>query len=220
MKVIPNIFTLINAVFGCVALYYIGDSQFVAATFCILFAAFMDLLDGYFARLLGATSELGAQLDSLADVISFGVVPGALAMTLLSTLHLELPWIFFGFVITLGSVCRLAKYNISPENREYFTGLPTPANALFWIGIPHLNPSISIMTLLFIVALSTFLLNSRIKFIKIGIKKSFLSLSFIATLIIASLILGLRMGLGAISGVVVLYVVFSTIQTVIIRFRN
>jgi hypothetical protein len=76
------------------------------------------------------------------------------------------------------------------------------------------------MTLLIIIALSTFLLNSKIKFIKIGIKKSFLSLSFIATLIIASLILGLRMGLGAISGVVVLYVVFSTIQTVIIRFRN
>ena len=218
-KIIPNAITSANLFCGCLAITQIAEGNFTIASLLVLLGAFFDFFDGLAARALKVGSPLGAQLDSLADMVTFGLVPAYLAFELLNNLDYSI-LNCSAFLIAIFSAVRLAKFNIDDRQSTSFIGVPTPANALFWIGIPHLNLSISIMTLLFIVALSTFLLNSRIKFIKIGIKKSFLSLSFIATLIIASLILGLRMGLGAISGVVVLYVVFSTIQTVIIRFRN
>ena len=72
MKLLPNLFTLVNAAAGCLALYFILDLDFETATYCVLICCIFDFLDGFLARVLGATSEFGKQLDSLADVISFG----------------------------------------------------------------------------------------------------------------------------------------------------
>ena len=80
MKLLPNLFTLANAAVGCLALYFISVIDFETATYCGLICCVLDFFDGFLARALGATSEFGKQLDSLADVISFGVVPGQLPL--------------------------------------------------------------------------------------------------------------------------------------------
>ena len=139
MKFIPNILTLANAALGCSALFFIAILDFDTATLCVLLAAVFDFFDGFVARTMGWTSRLGAELDSLADVISFGVVPGSLTTVMLTTMNVDYPWIFLGFIITLASAYRLAKYNTSENSQAYFRGLPTPANALLWIGVPHLD---------------------------------------------------------------------------------
>ena len=76
MKSIPNILTLANAALGCSALFFIAILDFDTATLCVLLAAAFDFFDGFIARTMGWTSRFGAELDSMADVISFGVVPG------------------------------------------------------------------------------------------------------------------------------------------------
>ena len=99
MKVLPNLFTLANAAAGCLALYFILDIDFETATYCVLICCVFDFLDGFLARVIGATSEFGKQLDSLADVISFGVVPGAVATVMLGILDVDFPRLFIGFMI-------------------------------------------------------------------------------------------------------------------------
>ena len=143
MKLLPNLFTLVNAAAGCLALYFILDLDFETATYCVLVCCVFDFLDGFLARVLGVTSEFGKQLDSLADVISFGVVPGAVATLMLGVLDVDFPWFFIGFIITLASAYRLANYNTSDQNKAHFSGLPTPANALLWIGLTHIESEIT-----------------------------------------------------------------------------
>ncbi|MGB1430904.1 MAG: CDP-alcohol phosphatidyltransferase family protein, partial [Flavobacteriaceae bacterium] len=116
MKFIPNVLTLANAALGCCALFFIAILDFNSATFCVLLAAAFDFFDGFIARIMGWTSRFGAELDSLADMISFGVVPGALSTLMLTSIQVESPWIFLGFIITLTSAYRLAKYNTSTNN--------------------------------------------------------------------------------------------------------
>ncbi len=140
---IPNILTLSNLVCGSVALIEIFVYQnFVSAFILIVVAAAFDFLDGLAARLLGQYSELGRELDSLADVVSFGLVP---SMTMFSLFNLadkyfsDPIWGKYGSVITLLIVCfsalRLAKFNVDTEQNDSFIGLPTPANALFCLSI-------------------------------------------------------------------------------------
>ncbi|GIR18199.1 MAG: hypothetical protein CM15mP32_3860 [Flavobacteriaceae bacterium] len=100
-----------------------------------------------FGAYLGATSEFGKQLDSLADVISFGVVPGAVATVMLGVLDVDFP----GFFLDLYHTCiylSIGNYNTSDQNNSHFSGLPTPANALFWIGLTHIETEITINLLL------------------------------------------------------------------------
>ena len=116
MKFIPNTLTLANAALGCCALFFIAILDFEKATICVLLATVFDFFDGFVARTMGWTSRFGAELDSLADLISFGVVPGALTTAMLTTLNVDYPWTFLGFIITLASAYRLAKYNTSENS--------------------------------------------------------------------------------------------------------
>lgn len=119
---------------------YNGD-YFLTLIFVLLGAGF-DFCDGAVARLLKVQSPMGKELDSLADMISFGLVPGMLAFKLLQPLHsicFALP--FLGFVITLFSALRLAKFNIDERQHSSFIGLPTPANAIFWLGLVNALPN-------------------------------------------------------------------------------
>lgn len=145
-KHIPNLITLLNLVSGSVALYMVLLGKPQMALIFFFAAVVFDFADGLAARLLRATSEIGKQLDSLADLVSFGLVPAAMIFTLLqqSSDHpvngfAEMN--FFGKVM-LASVLivpalaalRLAKYNLLPPS-DFFAGLPAPAFALFWTGI-------------------------------------------------------------------------------------
>lgn len=209
MKFIPNILTLVNAALGCCALFFIAILDFKMATLCVLLAAVFDFFDGFVARTMGWTSRFGAELDSLADVISFGVVPGALATAMLSSTQADYPWIFFGFIITLASAYRLAKYNTSENSQVYFKGLPTPANALLWIGVPHLDFDLTLPFLLGGIVVTSYLLNSSLIFYRFQLKNSFTSIVLVLLIMLSLLFLWMRFGHGAWSLAISIYIAFS-----------
>ena len=141
LSYLPNTITLLNLFLGCAAVVFALDGQTALAGYCIMVAAVFDFCDGLAARLLKAYSEIGKQLDSLADVVSFGVAPAAM---LYNEMCIALEprtggdlsasgwglFAFFPFIIALFSALRLAKFNVDTRQSEQFLGLPTPANAL------------------------------------------------------------------------------------------
>ena len=139
MKHIPNTITLANLFCGCLSIVATFSGQLVLAGGLIFLAAIFDFLDGFTARLLKAYSELGKQLDSLADVVSFGVAPAVIAFRIMFANKALLPfdWVpYIAFAMVLCSALRLAKFNIDTRQTEHFIGMPTPANALFWASLP------------------------------------------------------------------------------------
>ena len=168
LKHIPNLFTLGNLFCGLLAiLFAVGGHLNIAGSF-ILLGAFLDFFDGMLARLLNISGELGKQLDSLADLITFGVAPAFIVFQLFFWIEdksyfnpfAEWPeinvychnyWAYTALLIPLFSALRLAKFNIDTRQIDGFIGLPTPANALFFISIPiimHFQPTIWISTFL------------------------------------------------------------------------
>lgn len=135
---IPNIFTLANLICGSIAAVYVSQSNFATtAIFLIFLAAIFDLLDGAVARALHVSGELGKQLDSLADVISFGLVPTIVVYQMLE-ISLPASMNYLKFLAFLNVACaalRLAKFNISTDQTHDFSGMPSPANGLFWASI-------------------------------------------------------------------------------------
>lgn len=141
VKHIPNALTCLNLFLGCLALYFAFQDRLVVTAYLSFAAAVVDFLDGMVARLLKAYSEIGKQLDSLADMVSFGVVPGVTMLMLFFkavdpriTSMLFMP--FSGFLITVFSALRLAKFNIDTRQTSSFIGLPTPACTLFVVALP------------------------------------------------------------------------------------
>ena len=168
---IPNFVTLLNLGSGVLSITLMMSGQVVWAAAFIFIAAAFDFLDGTLARLLDARSELGKQLDSLADIVSFGVAPGIIMFNLLSAncavscnaldrMHIT-P--YFAFLIPVCSAIRLGKFNIDLRQEENFIGMPVPANAIFFASIPlviFLQPHLySVIRLDF---LADFLSNSRV----------------------------------------------------------
>ncbi len=185
-KHIPNLFTLGNLFCGCIAVWVllkgsgsVEMSHFEVAAYFVLTGAFLDFFDGFFARKLGVAGHLGKQLDSLADMVTFGVVPGFIGVNLcenlLSFSSLDLPSgiAFAPLVITLMSAMRLAIFNISTDQSDSFIGLPTPANTLFWIGLPALLEELyigNVTTIILLSVLSAMLLVSKRRLIALKFK--------------------------------------------------
>ena len=220
MKFIPNILTLANAALGCSALFFIAILDFDTATLCVLLAAVFDFFDGFVARNMGWTSRFGAELDSLADVISFGVVPGALTTVMLTTMNVDYPWIFFGFIITLASAYRLAKYNTSENSQTCFRGLPTPANALLWIGVPHLGLDLTFPFLVGGIVVTSYLLNSSVIFYRFQLKNSVTSVVLVLLTMLSLLFLWMRFGHGAWSLAISIYVLLSVIYRLVAKSKG
>lgn len=122
---IPNIVTIANLACGFIGIQQVFAGNLDNAIYCIYCASIFDFLDGFVARLFKSTSELGKQLDSLCDVVSFGVLPGFMVFSLL----VEMKWL--SIVIPLFSALRLAKFNVDERQSTGFIGVPTPMNALF-----------------------------------------------------------------------------------------
>jgi CDP-diacylglycerol--serine O-phosphatidyltransferase len=121
---------------GCFGGPTVEMSYIINGTYLILIAAILDFLDGFAARLLKVQSEIGAQLDSLADMVTFGVAPGFLFASFVFQFFPESNWLFYTFIlIPVFSSLRLAKFNVDNEQTTYFKGIATPANAIFWIGV-------------------------------------------------------------------------------------
>lgn len=145
---IPDLLTIGNLLMGCLAIVKFTEEAFIAGSLLIGLAAFLDLLDGAVARMIGASSEIGAELDSLADIVSFGVAPAFLVKEIYSLLNERTAVLagssfpewpgYLAFVIPLLSAVRLARFNVDEGGKGSFTGLPTPAHAILWAGLPPL----------------------------------------------------------------------------------
>ena len=140
-KHIPNLLTCTNLMIGCYACVLALSGNYFGTTIAILWAAVFDFADGMAARLLNAYSPIGKDLDSLADVVSFGVAPGMLLFDFLDrtqqTIHWDNPltgkiFIVFALAVPVFSALRLAKFNNDSRQTSTFIGLPVPAHALFW----------------------------------------------------------------------------------------
>ncbi len=179
---IPNFLTTVNLLFGTFSIMAVFNQHFDWAAIFISFSLVLDYFDGFCARLLNIKSEMGKQLDSLADMISFGLVPGIIMYFLLVNSQ-GLPKVvlfenniipFFGLLITVFSALRLAKFNVDPLQTDKFYGLNTPANTVLVISIALINLNIfndseyftnltnQAWFLLLMTSISCFLLVSRI----------------------------------------------------------
>lgn len=143
-KNIPNFVTILNLLSGCISIVFAFNGNLALASWLIGLAAIFDFLDGFLARLLNARSPIGLQLDSLSDVISFGVAPGVIIFQLMQNSE-HLPFFYWdgvniasfaAFIVPVFSALRLAKFNIDDRQTDSFIGLPTPANALFFASLP------------------------------------------------------------------------------------
>jgi len=182
MRIIPNIFTLLNLFLGCVITLLLieGNLTMESISFIILITLFFDFIDGFIARKFNSESKLGAQLDSLADLISFGLVPGIIMYRLFMEVSLDPFLPLLGFTITLGSAYRLANFNLSHKDLKYFKGLPTPANTVFILSLMLIAESVNNVFvkdiflnnnfLIFVTILSCYLLNSEFKLINLKFK--------------------------------------------------
>lgn len=134
-KHIPNSITCLNLISGCIATYWALYGAWDTALMFIIIGAVFDFFDGMSARLLGVSSPIGKELDSLADDITFGLAPSAIIFDFLKTGVQHLPWHYLAyaaFIMAAFSALRLAKFNLDERQAMGFIGLPTPANALLW----------------------------------------------------------------------------------------
>ncbi|WP_149275286.1 CDP-alcohol phosphatidyltransferase family protein [Pareuzebyella sediminis] len=238
---IPNLITLLNVFCGCVAVVFAVLNQLEWAALFVFLGIFFDFFDGLAARLLGVQSELGLQLDSLADVITSGLVPGIVMFQLLgmsvtggwnadSFVHhsspgvtlLSRPLPLLGFLITLASAYRLAKFNLDENQVSSFVGLPTPANALLILSLPLvllfqnndvlnqiiLNP----WFLIGVTFLSAYLLNSKIELFALKFKNwSFKDNALRYIFIVISFVLLITLKFLAIPFIILFYIASSLI---------
>ena len=237
-KHIPNTITCCNLISGCIATYWAFLGFYDLALLFIIIGAAFDFFDGMSARLLGVSSPIGKELDSLADDITFGFAPSAMlfrflqsviegqtvaaANSSLFTLYASLPYL--AFIIAAFSALRLAKFNLDERQALGFIGLPTPANALFWGSLivslhfrtmlePYQLPAYWLYILLALIPVSSYLLVSEIpmfalKFKTWGWKGNEVKYLFLITCIPLLLLLGVA-GLAAI---IAWYVVLSAIN--------
>lgn len=230
-KHIPNFFTCLNLVCGCAAVLFSYTNHLDYAAWLIGIAAIFDFFDGMAARLLKVHSEIGKQLDSLADMVTFGVAPGAIMFMLirptLTPDNAYLVWI--SFLIPVFSALRLAKFNIDTRQSDSFIGVPTPANAILIASLPLISKyeplAGSIIyntnTLLLLTVLMSFLLVSEIYLIALKFKSfgwNGNELRFI--LIGISVILLLWLHFVAIPIIIFLYIIISLISNIISKDKN
>ena len=240
LKHIPNLFTLGNLFCGLLAiLFAIGGHLNMAGGFIIL-GAFLDFFDGMLARLLNVDGELGKQLDSLADLITFGLAPAFIVFQLFFWIENQsffnplADWpdlrvyshnylAYIAWLIPLFSALRLAKFNIDTRQSDGFIGLPTPANALFFISIPlmiHFQPTAWMSTFLvkttvlaILCIVMSYLLIAEIPLLSLKFKTlSWQENKMRYTLIFISVLLLCIFHFVAVPIILLLYLIFSTIN--------
>lgn len=225
---LANAFTLANLFSGSIGVIQLLNGNYKITAICIILSLILDFFDGFIARALKSNSNLGAQLDSLADMVSFGLLPGIVMYKALEPFGtqlfgMELPFEikYFGLFITLFSCLRLAIFNLDEEQTYYFKGLNTPSNTILIFGLYYFvqEKNISInefseapVVLIFIIIISSWLLISPIKMIAMKFKSMKLEDNYpkIALLFGAVLILILFKTIG-IPLVILYYILISIV---------
>ena len=232
-KHLPNLFTLINLSLGFFSILLSSQGNFSSAALLILFASIADFLDGFLAKKLNAVSDLGKQLDSLSDMITFGVSPSILMYYFL----LELPQTISPYsnylvvLIPIFSALRLAKFNIDANQDQNFKGLPTPANALFFASLVYFlsnnqtlfSAEILYKTLLVLIMIFSYLLNSNVmffslKFFSFGWAGNEFRFAFLLICLFVIAIAFFMNILGlSVSIIILLYIVLSLLNNINIK---
>lgn len=241
---IPNFLTLLNLICGCFSIAFAFQFQFDAVLILVLFGVLLDFLDGMAARILNAETSFGKHLDSLSDLVTSGIVPGIVVYQLFKLsgnrvedfdfnlyisplLNLDLvfsisPVAFIGFLITMGSAIRLAKFNTIDYTDE-FEGLPTPANALFFVSLPILIDNVYLLdskqyilnnyTLIILTISSVIVMNVRFRLfsVRISLNKYDYNIFKVLTIILSVPIIYI-FGLGGFSLVIILYLFLNVIR--------
>lgn len=235
-KHIPNILTSMNVLSGCIACVMAFNGNYLWVVIWVITGAVFDFFDGFSARLLKAYSPLGKELDSLADMVSFGLAPALTVFHFLSEnnnlgsplfafsdgsqfyIREFIPYISFLLVIFSG--LRLAQFNIDERQTTTFIGLPTPANALFWIsfclGASHLNESAQsylFYPTLILIAIFSILMIAEIPMFSLKIKNLNLKGNELRYLLVVFMIVAVVLwGVLGIAAGIILYIVLSVIS--------
>ncbi len=231
LRQLPNFITCLNLLCGCMATVFVFKGKIPLIAVCIAGSLIFDFLDGLVARALNAGSAMGRELDSLADMISFGLVPGAIMhhLFLISapvSLNLTTGWVevlaYMPFMITVFSAWRLAKFNIDERPRDHFFGMPTPAATIFIAGLAlviqydkfHLTPFLLNSYLIGgLTLVICYMLVSGIKLFTLKFKSfdwSENKMQYI--LIISAVVLVPLIGAASVPLLVILYVILSALQ--------
>lgn len=237
MKLInlPNIITCCNVICGCIAVFFglQGDMDF--ACLCIILGAVFDFFDGMTARALHISSPVGKELDSLADMVSFGLAPTVLAYQIGNTFCGSSALLFFccAFMAAF-SALRLAKFNCDERQSLSFIGLPTPANAIFWIGLSYVvrlltdssfaqsNATACIALLMILLLAMSILLISELPMFSLKLKPGhngfaenktrYIFLALVAIILICSGFLGLEYLFASAAPIILIYIILSIID--------
>ncbi len=232
---IPNTITLLNLVAGCLSIVSAFEGNLQMAGIFILVAAVFDFFDGFTARLIGAYSPLGKELDSLSDVVSFGIAPAMILFHLLKS-ALGIPasegllsghyLLAIPFIMAAFSSLRLGIFNLDERQTSSFIGLPTPANAMITVGLVlGLNSSwnsvfsiidSSPLAIIILVLVQSALLVSEIPMFSLKLKSLKFSVAYKQiTLIIGAIVLIAIFQTAALSLVILLYIILSIIYWII-----
>ena len=240
-KLIPNTFTMLNLFSGILAILCIQNENFWGGLLFMLAGIGFDFFDGFFARMFKVTGPLGIQLDSLADAVTSGLAPGLIMYKLIentlgsdntlffssdefsiSDLQSFIP--FIGFLITIAAIYRLAKFNISEDQKNHFVGLPTPANAIFIAGLALVikddqftlvNYIDTTWFLLIVTLLSCYIMNSKLNLFALKFKSYDFNSNKLRYLFIATVILIISLiGINAIPLTIILYILFSLLANI------
>lgn len=220
---IPNMITCCNLLSGCVAAVFAFEGVYTVAFACIIMGAVFDFFDGLTARALKVSSPIGKELDSLADVITFGLAPATMAYSWLcecASAHLDMlvasAMPFAAFLLVAFSALRLAKFNVDERQTSSFIGLPTPANALFWGGLVIGSHDVVVaqsygwVLVLVLILLFSWLLVAEIPMFSLKFKNlSWKSNRIAYTFLLVSLVLLVVLGWGGLSAVIGWYIILS-----------
>ncbi len=213
IRQLPNLLTSLNLSAGMFGIINIFIGDYTNTVFFVLLAGFFDLLDGFVARLVNASGDFGKELDSLADMVSFGVLPSLYLYTWMNTFT-ENSWLpYLAILIAVFSAIRLAGFNLLKSTQD-FKGLPTPANAILITTFPKIPFSFLPIPYLFIgiVVVSCFLLVSNINMIGMKFKSWDLKQNIARYILLVSvLILTILMGLKALPYLIPLYILVSVV---------
>jgi CDP-diacylglycerol---serine O-phosphatidyltransferase len=212
---IPNLLTCCNLICGCVGVIFVLENRAWPAAYFVWLAGTFDFFDGFAARILKVSSPIGKELDSLADMVSFGLLPSVVMYKLFLVANAPGYLPYAAFSIAVFSALRLAIFNIDETQRDSFRGVPTPANALFVTALPLLTGAIALhlqnyWILIALTALLSWLLVSNIELFALKFKDfSWQQNKIRFTFLIVSVLLLVVLQVTAIPAIILLYIALS-----------
>lgn len=226
LRFIPNTLTLLNLLCGVVATIFASQNQLLLAVYFILLGIFFDFFDGFFARILKVSGDLGKQLDSLADVVTSGVAPSVILIQLLSdtgNVSYYKPYVFIALIFATASAYRLAKFNLDTKQTNSFVGLPTPAATVVVVSLPLIlefgelsfmnNLIINKWFLISLTIILSYLMHANIRLMALKFKDfSFAKNKIKYTFLLVAVLLLFSLKVLAIPLIILSYILFSLLK--------